>query len=263
MFAFELRFARPRTIVQVGAHSGDNAWITACRQFGHKFYMFEPNPKRVAELQQKAAGSATVFVIPKAVSVVEGHATFNIANEDDCSSLLPFAEDVNKTWVHEWHPYKKFEMVEQVDVEVVRLDSFMKSQEIETIDFLIIDAQGEDLRVVESLGERVKDVKKIQMEINIFAPLYQNSFGMEEALAKMSSLGFDLHTSWKQSLNREVNAIFRNRRFYPNAAVNKVTAFAEQHSFSVYIGWQKLPRVLAVTKIMIGRKLRGQSGPTA
>jgi FkbM family methyltransferase len=263
MFAFELRFSRPRTIVQVGAHSGDDAWISACRQYGHKLYMFEPNPMRVEELQRKAGGSATVFVIPKAVSVTEGHAIFHIAGHDDCSSLLPFAEDANKTWVHEWHPYKSFEMVDQIDVEVVRLDSFMKSQEIETIDFLMIDAQGEDLRVVESLGERARDVKKIQMEINVYAPLYQNSFVMEEALTKLSSLGFDLHTSWRQSLNREVNAVFRNRRFYPHAAVNKLSAFFEQNSMSAYIGWQKLPRVLAVTRMMIGRMIAGDSGPVA
>ena len=24
----------------------------------------------------------------------------------DANELLPFAEDVNKTWVHEWQPYK-------------------------------------------------------------------------------------------------------------------------------------------------------------
>jgi hypothetical protein len=152
-------------------------------------------------------------------------------------------------------------MVERLDVDVVRLDSFMKSYDIAKIDFLLIDAQGEDLRVVESLGERAADVKKIQMEINIHAPLYRNSFRMNEALARMSDLGFELHASWKQSLNREVNAVFRNRRFYPYAALNKLAAFTEQHSVAAYQGWQKLPRVLAVTRMMIGRKLIGRAKP--
>jgi FkbM family methyltransferase len=261
MFAFELRFKRPQTIVQVGAHAGNDALIAACRQHGHRLYMFEPNPRRVAELMQKAGGSSTVITVPKAVSTVEGHATFNIASYDDCSSLQPFAENADQTWVHEWHPYKHFEMVDQVDVEVVRLDTFMKAHDIATIDFLLIDAQGEDLRVVESLGERVRDVKKIQMEINIHAPLYQNSFGMDEALARMSALGFELHASWKQSLNREVNAVFRNTRFYPHLALNKVSAFTDQYAVSVYQGWQKLPRVLAVTRMMIERKIMGGGKP--
>jgi FkbM family methyltransferase len=261
MFALQLRFKKPQTIVQVGAHTGNNALIAVCRQHGHKLFMFEPNPSRAAKLMQKTAGSGTVFVIPKAVSNAEGRATFNIANHDDCSSLQPFAEDANQTWVHEWHPYKHFEMVERLDVDVVRLDSFMKSYDIAKIDFLLIDAQGEDLRVVESLGERAADVKKIQMEINIHAPLYRNSFRMNEALARMSDLGFELHASWKQSLNREVNAVFRNRRFYPYAALNKLAAFTEQHSVAAYQGWQKLPRVLAVTRMMIGRKLIGRAKP--
>jgi FkbM family methyltransferase len=257
MFAFELRFKRPQTIVQVGAHTGDDALIAACRQHGHRLYMFEPNPRRAEELTEKAGGSSTVFVIPQAVSSTAGRATFNIASHDDCSSLLSFADDVSQTWVHEWHPYKHFEMVEQVEVEVVRLDTFMRSRDIATIDFLLIDAQGEDLRVVESLGARAADVKKIQMEINIHAPLYQNSFGMGEALAAMEALGFDVHASWKQSLNREVNAVFRNRRFYPSAILNKIAGFSEQHSVSAYHAWQKFPRVLAVTRMMLGQKLKG------
>jgi FkbM family methyltransferase len=263
MFAFELRFGRPQTIVQVGAHAGNDALIAACRRHGHWLYMFEPNPRRAAELVKKARHSSTVFVISKAVSNTEGHATFNIANYDDCSSLQPFADDANQTWVHEWHPYKNFETVEQVEVEVVRLDRFMQQNEIDQIDFLLIDAQGEDLRIVESLGNRARDVKKIQMEINIHAPLYQSSFGMKEALLAMDKLGFDLHASWKQSLNREVNAVFRNRRFYPDAVLNKIAAFTEQHSVSLYQKWQKLPRVLAVTRMMIGRRIMGNRRPVA
>jgi len=263
MFAFELRFKRPKTVVQVGAHAGDDALIAVCRQHGHRLFMFEPNPRRAAELEKKAERSATVVVLPQAVSDVEGRATFHIANHDDCSSLQMFAEDVNRTWVHQWHPYKSFEMVDQVEVAVVRLDSFMKSRAVDTIDFLLIDAQGEDLRVVESLGDRARDVKKIQMEINVHLPLYRNGCTMDQVLGRMSELGFELHTSWKQSLNREVNAVFRNRRFYPHAAVNKLTAFAEQHSVALYQGWQKLPRVLAVTRMMIGRKIAGRIRPSA
>jgi FkbM family methyltransferase len=262
MFPFLLPFRKPQTIVQVGAYTGDDSLIAACGRFGHDLYLFEPNPKSVAELLKKANDSATVHVVPKAVSNYNGNATFKIAAYEDCSSLQDFDPSANQTWVHEWHPYKRFEMVEQVEVEVVRLDTFLEEQGIATVDLLEVDAQGEDLRVVESLGDRIADVKYIQIEVNIHdAPLYRDSFGMDEAVAFFAERQFEKHTSWKQSLNREENVVFRNQRFFPNPAVNRVNAFVEQNWRSAYCTALKAPRFLAVTGMMLRRKLLGHNGP--
>ena len=221
--------------------------------------MFEPNPKRVAELERKSAGAATIRVIPKAVSNYNGSATFHIACYDDCSSLQSFDAAANTAWVHQWHPYKHFEMVEDVEVEVIRLDAFCDRQGIARVDRLEIDAQGEDLRVVESLGARIADVKKIQIEVNIHAsPLYSDSFTKEQAVAFFTAHGFERHISWKQSMGREENIVFRNRRFYRYPPVNAVKAAFEQNWMSLRIAWIKLPRVLAVTKTMLRQKLSGQ-----
>jgi FkbM family methyltransferase len=258
MLPFSLRFQSRRTIFEVGAYTGDDELIEACRKNQHRLYMFEPNPRRIADLQPKAAGAATIEIIPAAVSNFNGTAKFHIACHDDCSSLQDFDENANQNWVHEWHPYKKFEMVDEVGVNVIRLDTFMAEQGIETVDLLEIDAQGEDLRVVESLGERLRDVKKIQIEVNIHsAPLYKDSFTMIEAVEFFAARGFEKHVSWKQCLNREENVVFRNTRFYRNHAVNWISATFEQNYRSIHNAWVKLPRVLAVTGMMLRQKLAG------
>lgn len=263
MFPVLLPFKSHQTIVQVGAYTGDDSLIAACRRFGHDLYMFEPNPKRVEELRRKAGGAATVHIIPKAVSNYNGKAAFKIAAHDDCSSLQDFDANANQTWVHDWHPYKRFETVAQLEVEVIRLDTFMDERDIERIDLLEVDAQGEDLRVVDSLGERIAGVKYIQIEVNIHeAPLYSNSFGMTEAAAFFAGREFEKHISWKQSLNREENIIFRNRRFFPNPAINCATALVEHSWRNAYHAAQKAPRVVAVTAMMLRRKLLGRKlGP--
>jgi FkbM family methyltransferase len=221
--------------------------------------MFEPNPKRAAELERKSAGAPTIHVVAKAVSNRNGSATFHIACYDDCSSLQNFDATANTAWVHPWHPYKHFEMVNDIEVEVIRLDTFFEQNGIAQVDRLEIDAQGEDLRVVESLGARIADVKKIQIEVNIHAsPLYSDSFTREQAVEFFTSQGFERHISWKQSMNREENIVFRNCRFYRHPAVNAVAAAFEQNWMSLRIAWVKLPRVLAVTKMMLLRKLSGQ-----
>jgi FkbM family methyltransferase len=257
--SFLLRFGKPRTFIQVGAFTGDDELIDACRRFGHHLYMFEPNPKRAAELERKSAAAPTIRVIPKAVSNYNGSATFHIACYDDCSSLQNFDDAANTAWVHQWHPYKHFEMVDDIEVEVIRLETFLDRNCIAQVDRLEIDAQGEDLRVVESLGARVADVKKIQIEVNIHdSPLYRDSFTKEQAVAFFTSHGFERHISWKQSMNREENIVFRNRAFYRYPPINAVVAAFEQNWMSLRIAWVKLPRVLAVTKTMLRQKLSGE-----
>jgi len=254
-----LRFGKPRTFVQVGAYTGDDRLIEACRHYGHRLYMFEPNPSRAADLERKAAGAQSIRVVRKAVSDHDGHAVFHIAAHDDCSSLQEFDPQAGERWVHPWHPYKRFEMVDQFEVEVIRLDTYMRAEGIDVIDRLEIDAQGEDLRVAQSLGERTRDVKRIQIEVNIYdAPLYKSGFTREQAMEFFRAQNFERHISWKQSMGREENIVFRNRRFYPNAPANELLSTFEQGWISARIAWVKLPRVLAITRMMMLRKITGK-----
>ncbi len=214
-------YEKPKVIFEVGAHAGDPDLIAYCQRTGARLYMFEPLPARYAELVAKTSHVPSIQVFPVAVSNYNGQATFHIANSDDCSSLLTFDEKVNETWVFKWHPIDRFEMVNQIEVEVTRLDTFMEKHGIDRVDLIEIDTQGQDLRVVESLGDKIEQVKKIQLEVNVFhAPLYENSCGKQEVLDYFASHGFEPHLSWKQTMNREENITFRNKRFYANPLFN-------------------------------------------
>src|SRR5262245_22792843 len=124
---------KPKTFVQVGAYLGDDRLIETCRRDGHRLYMFEPNPRRAEELRRKVGDAANIQVVPAAVSNYNGRAVFHIAGYDDCSSLQSFDASANSAWVHPWHPYRKFEMVDELEVEVIRLDTFMERNGIDSI----------------------------------------------------------------------------------------------------------------------------------
>lgn len=247
-------YEKPKIIFEVGAHAGDPDLIDYCRQTGARLYMFEPLPKRYQELLAKTQDVPSIQVFPLAVSNYNGRATFNVANSDDCSSLLAFDEKVNDTWLTPWLPIDRFEMVETVEVEVTRLDTFMAKQQIEQVDLIEIDTQGQDLKVVESLGDKLQQVKKIQLEVNVFhAPLYQQSCGKEEVMNFFRERGFEKHLSWKQSMNREENITFRNRRFYPNPLFNRGLSTLEQITQK---GYYTSARVFIVSKRMSGMLLQ-------
>lgn len=252
-----LRFGAPRTIVEVGAWSGDDRLIEVCRDRGHHLYLIEPNPRWIEVLRAKTKGAPTIHVLACAVSDVDGTATFHIANHDDCSSLQEFDARANSDWMPRFHPYGALEMVDSVEVSVKRLDTLMDFYGIGTIDLLEIDAQGEDLRVVQSLGARIADVRKIQVEVNLHSsPLYERSFTLDDARAFFDSQQFDEHVSWTQSMGREANVVFRNRRFHPPTLLTRMAAAIEQRWIRMHFAALKVPRVLAVTAGMLSGAIR-------
>ncbi|MCX6046235.1 MAG: FkbM family methyltransferase [Chloroflexi bacterium] len=259
-------YEKPKVIFEVGAHAGDPELIDYCQRTGARLYMFEPLPARYQELVTKTSHIPSIQVFPLAVSNYDGHAQFNVANFDDCSSLLAFDEKVNDTWVFKWHPIDRFEMVKQIEVEVTRLDTFMEKYGIEQVDLIEIDTQGQDLRVVESLGDKIKQVKKIQLEVNVFhAPLYTNSCGKQEVLDYFAQQGYEPHVSWRQTMNREENITFRNKRFYPNPLQNVGLSLLEQATQKGYytsarflIISKRVSSILIHKMIQSGKKTEGE-----
>ncbi|MBV7329458.1 FkbM family methyltransferase [Chloroflexi bacterium TSY] len=243
-------YEKPKVIFEVGAHAGDPDLIDYCRRTGAQLYMFEPLPSRYEELLEKTKDVPSIQVFPLAVSNYDGQTTFNIANSDDCSSMLDFDEQVNETWLTKWMPFERFEMVDQIEVDVIRLDTFMDQHQIKQVDLIEIDTQGQDLKVVESLGDKLRQVKKIQVEVNVFhAPLYQQSCDKQEVMDFFEEHDFEKHVSWKQSMNREENITFRNRRFYPNSLYNMGLSTLEQITQK---GYYTSARFLIVSRRMSG-----------
>jgi FkbM family methyltransferase len=195
----------------VGCHK----FSEGCCQFinGNNFeaYLFEPIPNLYEDIKKVVKGHPYIHPIEKAVSLCDGSAKFNVANFQSCSSLLDFTDEVNETWVRDGHPIKNFEMVETIDVQTIRLDSFMEQNFISHIDYLHIDAQGLDLDVVKSLGKRLRDVYAIQIEICVQPEmLYKRQFTPEEAYSFFDHNNFSFYFKNKQSLDREENVIFVN-----------------------------------------------------
>jgi FkbM family methyltransferase len=56
------------------------------------------------------------------------------------------------------------EGIEKIKVKAIRMDSFMERNNIREIDFLKIDVEGATYHVLEGFGERIKDIKCIQLE---------------------------------------------------------------------------------------------------
>jgi len=85
-------------------------------------------------------------------------------------------------------------VVKEVEVQTTRLDTFLQENDIDRIDFLHIDAQGHDLKVLRSLGERLPVVVAGQIEVplNSAVALYQQQHSLEDTVQFLAESGFKI-----------------------------------------------------------------------
>ena len=151
-------------IIEIGANDGSHTnWFYK----NSNVWCFEPNPFYVNLLNNKFLNEDNVNVIDKAVSDFDGFANFNIASDGLSSSLNELSDFSIKN--------TKIQYESQILVEVIRMDTFLYEHNINKIDYLHCDAQGEDLKILKSFGDKISIVQKGKVEVTLRDELYSNS----------------------------------------------------------------------------------------
>jgi len=129
--------------------------------------------------------------------------------------LLPFVPE----GLAQWAGGEILQVEATPTVATIRLDTFLNQASIATVDYLKIDAQGADLAVVRSLGDRLKDVRRVNLEVQITpVPLYRGASQKSEVVEFLTNAGFELVAKEEQSLGQEENLTFIRR----SARVNRL-----------------------------------------
>jgi FkbM family methyltransferase len=198
-----------RIFFDVGANNGSSSTHIAINDPNTTVYAFEPTPRMIEEIKKKIVNLNNYNIIEKAVSNYNGTATFKIAGQADwgCSSLLEFSEN-SKT---EWPGRTDFKVTEELEVEVITLKSFIETNNITQIDYLHIDTQGSDLKVLEGLGEYISIVKEGVMEAAAKTDiLYNGQNTQEQSIKFLSKHGFQVHhIQLSDHYCNEVNIFFK------------------------------------------------------
>lgn len=183
------------TLFDIGSQNG-NQFINYNINYDNVMtYAFEPTPTACENIKRKIKkmGAKNFYLIEKAVSSFEGEAKFYISLKDKgqdagsgMNSLNKFnsQEELKKDWGDLSKNKKKsdkklhrFSVKKTIKVDVIRLDKFMKNNNITNIDYLHIDAQGHDYEVLLSLGKYINNVNAGMIEVIGYdkTPLYKNS----------------------------------------------------------------------------------------
>lgn len=188
--------------IDVGAHEGELTFPFAAADSSLLVYAFEPNLHAASRIM---GCLRNYVVLPIAIAERDGSAELQLNAYEQSSSLLPADEAGVKSWITD----QEFKVVGTMTVPTMRLDTFMNEARIEAVDYLKIDAQGLDLEVVKSAGERLRDVAKVQLEATtVDYRQYEGAPDRSVIIEYMSSRGFRLAEEEIQSHGQEANLTF-------------------------------------------------------
>jgi FkbM family methyltransferase len=151
-----------KVVFDVGANNGSSSVPLAIANPNCLVFAFEPTPEMINVIESKIVGLNNYVIVPKAVSDYNGIAEFNVAGNSDwgCSSLLKFSKKSQT----DWPGRTDFNVTYKLNVDVIRLDTFIEENNITKIDHLHIDTQGSDLNVMKGLGQYLNIVSEGTME---------------------------------------------------------------------------------------------------
>ena len=199
-----------KILFDVGANSGEDSIPFAKNNPDSLVYAFEPNPFMIDFLKEQSQGLENYHIIPVAVSNYEGTSSFNLCNEyKGLCSLLEFDEDARNKW-----PRFNLLIDEKIEVQVIKLENFIKEKNIKKIDYFHCDTQGSDLKVLEGLGEFIHLIEEGQVEATRLSDgLYKDQNNYIETIQFLASKGFETYQLDDQIHFDECNVKFKKYLF--------------------------------------------------
>ena len=126
-------------------------------------YSFEPSPINYLKLKKMESEKVKTFNL--GLSSKKGKETFFTNQLSATNSLLPFCKGVK----NKWGGLEGLTTIDSIQCEFITLDEFIEENQIYIIDFLKIDVQGAEFKVLEGAKNTLnkKKIAVIQMELII------------------------------------------------------------------------------------------------
>ncbi len=182
----------PRTVFEIGACEAEDT-VRYAKLFPRaRFFLFEPLPANQQAIRSRLARHPEIDASLNAIALSDsdGEAVFHVSSGSSptdrqtgnkSSSLLAPGELPKEL---QWIQFK-----EQITVPTMRLEKFCRDQKIKRVDYVHMDVQGAELRVLEGAGCKICDIGLIWMEVS-FQPAYEGQPLEPQATQWMRSKGF-------------------------------------------------------------------------
>ena len=196
----------------VGAHKGEFSEFIISKNPNAKIFIIDP----LTDQLKRFKNNNNLKIIDKVITNRHPAGTvidyFKYTNSE-LSSLLKIKEDfvIDTVWRNHKEAYENFEKME---VQTETLKNIIDENLITNISFLKIDAQGEDLNVILSSGDRSDIINSFVIEAAYedTLSLYENEEKYQETINKLFESGF-IPVRIVPNGGGECNIFFYNKNF--------------------------------------------------
>lgn len=133
------------TVFEIGANVGE--FTIAAASVAARVFSAEPDPQAWKCLVQNTAGKTNIFLDQKAIGETDGSATLHVSSASADSTLLNQKSGGRTAEVGVW-----------------TFATWLKAREVETVDFLKLEAEGYEPEILTAAGEALAKVRKIAVD---------------------------------------------------------------------------------------------------
>lgn len=197
-----------KVVLEVGANNG-NSTLALYELYKLPVFACEPVPFLLSTLWRRFKGIPEITILPTAVNDEFEIRKFNIAGQHDwgCGSLHQFNPNIGEIWSGR----DDFKMTDSVNVLCITGKQLVEISKATSVEYLWIDAQGNDFSVLKSFGESLSIVKAGKCEASLNVKLYQGcNNGCNEIMDFLHQQGFETRVSPDDS-NKECDVHFKRK----------------------------------------------------
>ena len=153
-------------------------------------YAFECNPATLPVCRQRISGIKRIRLVEKAVGDSDGIREFYQIDPERTRTTWPDGNPGASSMFRASETYPPETYVQRpIQVNTARLDRFLDSSGIASIDLLWMDIQGAELDALRGLGEKIRTVSIIHLEAE-FIHIYRNQPLFRDVKRFLNSTGF-------------------------------------------------------------------------
>jgi len=201
-------------VVDIGHHRGGFIRQFLFKMRGKKFYTIGIDPINYET-------NACNKFIQAAISTKTGKANFNTYDEAGCNSLLKMKLEnlVRDRSRDGWYAPRNISKTGEIQVDCVTLKSILDKTDFDRVDYIKVDAQGNDLDCILSAGDWLQKTVFIQMESCVSSTdiemMYEGQTNKDQDIKALNDLGFELIHENDCSLVScpEADLIFINKKY--------------------------------------------------
>ena len=160
---------------------------------------FEPNKDECKKLNESGCGYRKSEFLPYAIGQCDEKRPFYITEYHECCSLLK----PNFEWLQRFDYGSFFNLKETIEVETLSLDSIEKFSDLR-VDALKIDAQGNELPILQGAESMLENVFLIEVESGLHKN-YENETTFDELSPYLTQKGFTCMELFTQPAQKRKN----------------------------------------------------------